>query len=140
MTKATRVTQDPLPPLSSHHRMPDVALIGAAKSGTTELAQWLAKHPQIGLGRLKEPNFFSHDDQFELGLDWYSELLTDLPDECLALDASTGYTRWPQHPHAARRLAHAWCVGEADRLRHPSATFESAAPRQSPGSRAAATA
>lgn len=88
----------------THSRIPEIYLIGAAKSATTLLANWLDQHPRIGLGVIKEPNFFSHDDTFAKGFDWYSSLYEQVPEGSLALDASTGYTRSPQHPLAAERL------------------------------------
>lgn len=39
--------------------LPNFLVIGAARSGTTALYQALAKHPQIFMSRVKEPNFFA---------------------------------------------------------------------------------
>lgn len=106
--------------LKPHHRMPDIFLIGAAKSATTSLANLLNQHPEIGLGSIKEPNFFSHQQRFARGLDWYSSLYDDVRADQLALDASTGYTRWPQNPGTAARI-HA-CAPDAKLvylMRHP---------------------
>jgi hypothetical protein len=94
------------PPLASHHRMPDVIMIGAAKSATTLLTRWIAQHPSIGLCGKREPNFFSHPESFERGLDWYSDLFRQVRPDQLAMDSSTGYTQWPQFPLAATRIAH----------------------------------
>ncbi len=91
-------------PCSAAGRLPEVALIGAAKSATTLLANWLSQHPSLQLGRIKEPNYFSHDDQFARGQRWYEGLYARVPRTRLAIDASTGYTRWPQCPSAAERM------------------------------------
>ncbi len=40
---------------------PDFFIIGAAKSGTTSLYQYLGQHPGIYFSPIKEPNFFSDD-------------------------------------------------------------------------------
>lgn len=40
-------------------RLPDIFLVGAAKSGTTTISSILDQHPQISIPR-KEPGFFSH--------------------------------------------------------------------------------
>jgi len=40
-------------------RPPDFLIVGAAKSGTTALYQYLSKHPQIFMSPVKEPNFFT---------------------------------------------------------------------------------
>jgi hypothetical protein len=95
-----------LPSRSAHHRVPAAYLIGAAKSATTTLANALELHPRIALGRIKEPNFFSHPASFREGWDWYSGLYADARPDQLALDASTGYTQWPHFPDAAARLHH----------------------------------
>jgi hypothetical protein len=38
--------------------MPNFLIIGAAKSGTTVLYQYLKEHPQIYMSPVKEPKFF----------------------------------------------------------------------------------
>jgi hypothetical protein len=53
--------------------MPNLFLIGAAKAGTTALYNYLAQHPQVFLPRNKEPMFFSRDEYYAKGLDWYEE-------------------------------------------------------------------
>ena len=42
-------------------RLPDFLVVGAAKSGTTALHEYLRQHPQICMSRRKEPNFFAFD-------------------------------------------------------------------------------
>jgi Sulfotransferase domain len=51
----------------------DFLVIGAQRSGTTSLWQALASHPELQLPSSKEAPFFSHDEQFERGLDWYTK-------------------------------------------------------------------
>lgn len=43
--------------------MPDFLLIGAAKSGTTSIFQYLRQHPQIFMSKPKEPGFFAYEGQ-----------------------------------------------------------------------------
>ena len=45
--------------------------IGAQKSGTTTLHNLLSSHNQISLPRIKETHFFSHDEIFLKGFNWY---------------------------------------------------------------------
>lgn len=90
--------------LKDHHRIPDIFLIGSAKSATSLLAKSLDRHPKIKLGSIKEPNFFSHYSSYSKGFDWYSSLYENVGPDRLALDASTGYTRCPQNPGAAERI------------------------------------
>ena len=49
----------------------DFLVIGAQRSGTTSLWQHLASHPEIYVPPSKEAPFFSHDEPFARGLDWY---------------------------------------------------------------------
>ena len=43
--------------------MPNFLIIGAAKAGTTSLAQYLKQHPQVYISPVKEPYFFSLEGQ-----------------------------------------------------------------------------
>lgn len=43
--------------------MPNFLIIGAMKSGTTALYYYLEQHPQIYMSPVKEPNFFSSQEQ-----------------------------------------------------------------------------
>jgi hypothetical protein len=44
--------------LSEINTWPNFFLVGAAKSGTTTFARYLAQHPSIGMSLRKEPNYF----------------------------------------------------------------------------------
>jgi hypothetical protein len=44
-----------------HKNIPDFLIIGAGKSGTTSLDNYLKQHPQIFIPTLKEPNFFGYE-------------------------------------------------------------------------------
>lgn len=46
-------------------------MVGAQKAGTTALFHYLSRCPDIYLPAEKEAPFFSRDDRFNLGLDWY---------------------------------------------------------------------
>jgi len=43
------------------HLMPDFLVIGAGKSGTTSLDNYLSQHPEIYMSPRKEPNFFAYE-------------------------------------------------------------------------------
>jgi hypothetical protein len=47
----------PLPPA----RLPNCLILGAAKSGTTALFQYLKQHPQVFMSPVKEPQFFAYE-------------------------------------------------------------------------------
>ncbi len=81
-------------------------IIGAMKSGTTSLFNYLADHPQICPSRTKEPDFFALDEVYDQGLDWYFDLWNWRPGaQAVALEASTNYTKRPVFEHTADRIA-----------------------------------
>jgi Sulfotransferase family len=43
--------------------MPNFLILGAAKAGTTALYHYLKQHPQVGMSRTKETNFFALKDE-----------------------------------------------------------------------------
>lgn len=43
--------------------LPTFLLVGAAKAGTTSLADYLGQHPEIFMSPVKEPNFFAFEGQ-----------------------------------------------------------------------------
>jgi hypothetical protein len=81
---------------------PDLAIVGAARSGTTQLAARLSRHPAIDASAVKEPNYFSRE--FERGPEWYDAYFQPRSDTRVRLDASVSYT-YPQYPQALERLA-----------------------------------
>ena len=92
----------------SRHRRPEqiCLIIGAMKSGTTSLFNYLAEHPQICASRTKEPDFFALDEVYAQGLDWYFDLWDWRPGmPAVALEASTNYTKRPVFEHTAARIA-----------------------------------
>jgi hypothetical protein len=52
--------------------LPNFLIIGAAKAGTTTLYDLLKQHPQVYLSFVKEPMYFSHDDNYRRGPEWYA--------------------------------------------------------------------
>jgi len=88
-------------------RLPDFLIIGAAKSGTSTLTDYLRLHPRIWVSPIKEPEFFAVDRVYERGFDWYRELFESAGPDQFCCEASTAYTRWPQLPSAAARIAQA---------------------------------
>lgn len=56
--------------------MPDFCIIGAQKSGTTSLYDYLCQHPGVAPAVTKELHFF--DFRAHLGLDWYREQFPSL--------------------------------------------------------------
>jgi sulfotransferase family protein len=75
--------------------MPNLFIIGAAKAGTTALYDYLSQHPQVFPSRGKEPMFFSREENYARGLDWYEDVYfegaTDYP---VRVEATPHYLYW----------------------------------------------
>jgi hypothetical protein len=70
--------------------MPNFFIVGAARSGTTALANYIGQHPDIYVSPVKEPCYFLPD----YGVDNYGEYLTFFSKAGSAMaigEASTGY-------------------------------------------------
>jgi hypothetical protein len=101
-------------------RLPDFVIIGAMKSATTTLHAQLARQPGIVMSDPKEPNFFSDDEQWARGLDWYASLFAAAGPDDLAGESSTHYTKLPTHPHTVERMrAHVPDARLVYVMRHP---------------------
>lgn len=75
------------------------------KCGTTTLASQLGSQNGLYMTDPKEPNFFSDDDVFAKGPEWYSALFdTAAPGDVLG-EASTHYTKLPTFPKVVERMS-----------------------------------
>lgn len=54
-------------------QFPSLFILGAAKSGTTSLYEILKRHPDVYMSFVKEPMFFSKDDYYAMGKEWYAQ-------------------------------------------------------------------
>lgn len=70
---------------------PDFIIIGAMRAGTTALAERLSRHPDIGMSRLKETDYFIAEKNFARGPDWYRALFPQ--DRPIRGEASPNYTK-----------------------------------------------
>jgi hypothetical protein len=96
--------------------LPTVVVIGAMKCGTTSLHGYLDAHPEVGMSRPKELNFFFGPDAVDAGDDvetwtlgnwhrgtaWYAAHFD--PACAVRGESSPGYTS-PSHPESAARMA-----------------------------------
>jgi hypothetical protein len=74
-------------------RLPNLIVIGAMKCGTTSLHYNLGLHPEIGMSREKELNFFNRPGALDEFIDEYR---CQFPSETRWRgESSTGYTRAP---------------------------------------------
>lgn len=81
-------------------------IIGAMKCGTTSLFQYLAQHPQVAPSSPKEIRFFSLNENWQKGFNWYqTRWQWDPSRHQVALEASPSYAALPRRPNVAERIA-----------------------------------
>lgn len=85
-------------------KLPDFIIIGAMKSATSTLQDQLIHQRDIYMCEPKEPNFFSDDEQYAKGMEWYLDLFDEFPDDALLGEASTHYTKLPTYPNTITRI------------------------------------
>jgi hypothetical protein len=101
-------------------RLPDFIIIGAMKCATSTLHDQLSNQSGIFMTEPKEPYFFSNDDVWEKGLDWYSSLYNDARENDICGESSTHYTKLPTYPRTIERMrAHLPCAKLIYVIRHP---------------------
>ena len=74
------------------------------KCATSSLHTQLALHEGIFGTEPKEPNYFSDDEQYHRGVDWYASLFSDAAQNDLAGESSTHYTKLPDYPDTIARM------------------------------------
>ncbi len=84
---------------------PNFIVIGAARSGTTSLFQYLDPHPEVFMSQVKELNFFSNEKYWNKGFKWYESQFTGADKRTLAIgEASTSYTKAPFTEDVVKRI------------------------------------
>jgi hypothetical protein len=86
------------------NRQPNFITIGAMKSATSTLHEQLKQQPGFFMSEEKEPNFFSNDEIYANGLDWYSSLFSNAAPGDLCGESSTHYTKLTTYPHTVARM------------------------------------
>jgi hypothetical protein len=84
--------------------LPDFVIIGAMKCATSTLQAQLAHQPGVFMSTPKEPNYFSNDEIFAQGQDWYAGLFAAAAPGDLKGEASTHYTKLPTYPQTLARM------------------------------------
>jgi len=93
-------------PATHTNVFPTFLILGAAKAGTTALYELLSQHPQIYLPFDKEPMFFSHDENYRRGFDWYIKTYFEGAENYPARgEATPHYLYWAEKT-AARIASH----------------------------------
>ncbi|MCC5796246.1 MAG: sulfotransferase domain-containing protein [Methylophaga sp.] len=85
-------------------RKPDFIIIGAMKSATSTLHEQLALQPDFFMSNPKEPYYFSDDEIFSKGRDWYLSLFSNAAPQQLCGESSTHYTKLPDYPETISRM------------------------------------
>ena len=86
------------------NHQPDFLIIGAMKCATSTLHDRLAMQPGIFMTELKEPNFFSNDEQYSKGMEWYLSHFQAADKTDICGESSTHYTKLPTYPHTVERI------------------------------------
>lgn len=81
--------------------VPTFLIIGAMKSGTTALHEYLRVHPDVFMVQ-KELHFF-WDQNYSNGLEWYESLFAEAGSAKAIGEASPDYTAWPLYEHVPER-------------------------------------
>jgi hypothetical protein len=83
--------------------LPNLIVAGAGKSGTTSLHLYLDQHPDIEMTSVKEPHFFSDDENYAAGPDFYDDLFSPAAASTRYRgESSTGYMVFPGVPKRIR--------------------------------------
>ena len=82
-----------------------VIIIGAMKCGTSSLFHYLTAHPEICASVGKEPEYFSEKQRHGVQAENYTDLFSFDPSvHKYALEASTGYTKYPLEPNVPKKI------------------------------------
>lgn len=84
---------------------PDFIVIGAMKCGTSTVCAYLEDHPDIFMVPKAEPKFFSHDENFARGTEWYESFFAGQEGARLRGEGSNAYASGQMFPHSATRMA-----------------------------------
>ncbi len=88
-------------------RIPNLFIVGAMKSGTTSLHNYLDTHPNIFMSKKpKETQYFVKELNWSRGEDWYLSLF-DAADSHVTIlgESSTDYTKLPLYQGVVQRIA-----------------------------------
>lgn len=83
---------------------PNLFIIGAMKSGTTSLHEYLDTHPQIAMSHEKEPGYFVEELKLHKGEEWYLSRWEQPGQFRYHGESSTHYTKLPVFQGVPDRL------------------------------------
>ncbi len=85
-------------------KRPNLFVVGAMKSGSTTLHDYLAEHPEIFMSAEKEPGFFVAELWGNKSPTEYEDLFADATGEKYLGESSTHYTKLPTYPGVAEKI------------------------------------
>ena len=71
---------------------PNLVIIGATKSGTSSLHNYLSLHPQISMSSTKELDYFILEKNWSKGIEWYKSCFTFNTETKILGESSPNYT------------------------------------------------
>jgi hypothetical protein len=83
---------------------PSFIILGAMKAATSTLHAQLAAQAGIAMSQPKEPNYFSNDENYALGPQWYATHFRHARPGDLIGETSTHYAKLPTFPQTLQRL------------------------------------
>jgi hypothetical protein len=91
-------------PTPIQENYPTFLVIGAMKAATSTVCAYLEDHPEVYCVPNCEPNYFSHDHNYEKGLEWYLQFFSESKDYKNRGEGSNFYSARALYPHAAERI------------------------------------
>ena len=87
--------------------LPQLVVIGTMKGGTRSLYEYLKAHPQVFMSTPKELNFFSYDEHWARGIEWYEGHFagTEAAGATVVGEASPSYSAAGEYPATVERMA-----------------------------------
>jgi hypothetical protein len=90
---------------ASDGRLPTFLVIGAMKSGTSSLRDYLRAHPDVYVPPEEELHYFAEGINWAKGLDWYRSRFADAGTAIAVGEKSPTYAMVPEHPGVPERIA-----------------------------------
>jgi len=84
---------------------PDFLVIGAMKCATSTICAYLEDHAEVFMVPNADPNFFSYDENWAKGADWYGRFFEARGNEKLCGEGSNHYAHHAMYPRSAERIA-----------------------------------
>ncbi len=89
---------------------PNLFVVGSAKCGTTSFCNLLSQHPDVYFCSKKEPHFFSNDNQYRKGIEYYENLFAETTNVKWVGEGSTSYSEaWLNRAEKSASRIHGYC-------------------------------